>query len=209
MTYPTRMVVIDPGLPRHPKVLRLAAKLEFCAPAIAVGILVCLWDFAREFGPDGNLFFATDDDIARAIGWVDQRAELIAALVETGWLERTPTGLRIHDAQHHFPWLRRKATTRQRTLAGIPAKPPLSELALTETPRAYAHAHGVEDPERALEDCRDWHAARGKQWTDGAAIFRMWIRKDADFRRRDTPTGRYQLLETPTTMAEPRRAPLP
>ena len=89
------------GTPSHPKTLELAAALDLPQWG-AVGILESLWHFAAQYARRGDVGRRTDLAIARAIGWKDDPGRLIAALVETGWLDRCRCHrLRVHDWPEH------------------------------------------------------------------------------------------------------------
>lgn len=74
---------VDTALPRHRKTKRLARRLG--VPVyVAVGLVTCLWGWAKEFCPDGDLGGLDPEDIADVLGWDGDPVELVAALCHTG-----------------------------------------------------------------------------------------------------------------------------
>jgi len=95
------------------KFLRLKRALNLPHYA-AVGILESLWLFAQTNARDGNLERFSADDIAAALEWPGNAAELVKALADSGWLDTNP-GLKIHDWDEHSPrWVRGVLARRER-----------------------------------------------------------------------------------------------
>ncbi len=89
------------GTPNHPKTRELAAALGVPQYA-AVGILEALWHFAASYARRGDVGRHSDAALAAAIDWREKPETLVAALVETGWLDRCDCHrLRIHDWPEH------------------------------------------------------------------------------------------------------------
>ena len=89
------------GALHNPKVWRLAARLHVDRWG-AVGILECLWGWAAEFAPAGNVGQHSDAEIAKGVDWFGPPESLIAALCECGWLDPHPQHrLLIHDWPEH------------------------------------------------------------------------------------------------------------
>ena len=89
------------GTPTHPKTLALAAALGLPRWG-AVGILESLWHFGASYARRGDIGRHSDAQIAIGIGWQDDARRLVAALVDTGWLDRCSCHrLRIHDWPVH------------------------------------------------------------------------------------------------------------
>jgi hypothetical protein len=89
------------GTVRHPKLLRLARRLQ-CEPYAALGLLEALLDWAYQFARRGDVGRFTDGDLAEAVGWKGTPSELVSALLDTHWLD--PCGvhrLLIHDLAEH------------------------------------------------------------------------------------------------------------
>lgn len=83
-------------LARHPKTKRLARLLGVSLPA-AVGHLHFLWWWAMDYAQDGDITKYDELDIADACGWEGDAEQMINALVESGFVDRTEEGLFIHD----------------------------------------------------------------------------------------------------------------
>lgn len=89
------------GTPRHFKMDALSERLGISLPH-AVGIMEMLWHWAAESTPQGDIGKASDRAIANAVCWDRDSSELIAALIETRWLDRCPVNrLVIHDWEQH------------------------------------------------------------------------------------------------------------
>jgi len=84
-------------LGRHPKMKKLARLLSISWPE-AVGYLHYLWWWALDFAQDGDLTKYEAGDIADAVLWQGEPTELVNALGEAGFLDKTEDGcLVIHD----------------------------------------------------------------------------------------------------------------
>jgi hypothetical protein len=89
------------GTPNHPKTLALAAALGIPQWG-AVGILESVWHFGASYARRGDIGRHADVAIASGIGWQEDGARLVGALVETGWLDACSCHrLRIHDWPVH------------------------------------------------------------------------------------------------------------
>ena len=85
------------SLGKHPKLLRLAARLRITAPQ-AIGHLHYLWWWTLEYAPDGDLSKFQPDEIAIASEWTGDPAHWIDALRSGGWID--PDG-HLHDWDEH------------------------------------------------------------------------------------------------------------
>lgn len=85
------------NLGRHPKLLRLAAKLRI-NKAQSIGHLQYLWWWALDFSPTGELSAFTPAEISAASEWTGDSELFYSALKETGWLD--PDG-KLHDWDHY------------------------------------------------------------------------------------------------------------
>lgn len=100
------------GTPLHPKTRRLARRLELPRYAV-VGLLELLWHFTAQFARRGDVGRYADVDLADALAWDREPAELITALVETGWLDEHPEHrLVVHHWHDHADEAVRKALQR-------------------------------------------------------------------------------------------------
>jgi hypothetical protein len=77
----------------HPKFFDLKRSLGVKKFA-ALGILEALWHFTGKFTPQGDVGRYSDEQIAAWLEWEGDDGALIAALIETGWLDR--------DAEHRL-----------------------------------------------------------------------------------------------------------
>ena len=83
-------------LARHPKTKKLARLLGVSVPA-AVGHLHFLWWWALDYAQDGSLDRYDHDDIADACGWDGDAEVIFNALIESGFFDKTESGIVIHD----------------------------------------------------------------------------------------------------------------
>lgn len=88
---------------RHPKTLDLMARLSINRRE-AIGLLDLLFDFAMDYAPRGDIGKWGDGVIAGAVDWIGDAAVLVAALTDSGWLDKHDEHrLIIHDWPHHAP----------------------------------------------------------------------------------------------------------
>lgn len=87
----------------HPKTKRLARRLGISVPA-AIGHLHCLWWWAMDYAPDGDISDYDAEDIADAAMWDGDAEQFLQALIDCGpgashgFIERTESGhLLLHD----------------------------------------------------------------------------------------------------------------
>lgn len=91
------------GTSRHPKIADLCIKTGL-QKWQAVGLLECIWEFACEFSPQGDIGKWTDEQIAEAIGFREDPRKIVANLVESGWLDTdSKHRLVIHGWEEHCP----------------------------------------------------------------------------------------------------------
>lgn len=115
-------IQIYSNLPRHPKVTHLADALGLASAAVnpnavAAGLLVCLWTWAVQNAPDGDLSRVTARAVAEACLWKRKPQTLVDALRESGFLD--PDG-RLHDWEEYEGMflsaeLNRREKSRQRS----------------------------------------------------------------------------------------------
>lgn len=100
------------GTSRSPKLHHLA-KILGITRRDALGLLSMLWEWTWEQAPRGDVGRWPDESIALACEWAGDPAELVAALVESGWLDRCEkTRLLIHDYADHAPEFVKKRLSR-------------------------------------------------------------------------------------------------
>lgn len=86
---------IKVGFSTHPKTL----KLEKLYGPKAVLSLIQLWQWAAQYRPKGSLAHMSNQEIANAAGWPEDRAdEFIQGLTEARFLDRSKT---LHDWAEH------------------------------------------------------------------------------------------------------------
>lgn len=88
-------LLVDPTLPRHPKLGRLAALLEV-VKAEALGYLLTLWLWVLEVREGGDLTGILPAELAIAAGWPGDPEKFVDGLASAGFLDRKPI-LRIHN----------------------------------------------------------------------------------------------------------------
>lgn len=89
------------GTPDHPKTRRLMRLLSI-ETWQACGILETLWHFTAKHAIRGDIGRWTDEEIAEGIGWTKDASELVSALVESRWLDRSDKyRLIVHDWHDH------------------------------------------------------------------------------------------------------------
>lgn len=89
------------AVPDHPKFADLMAHLGR-PKYVALGCLETVWHFTGRFTPQGNIGKYTDQAIEAWVGWDGKPGELIAALVDSRWIDRSETfRLLVHDWQQH------------------------------------------------------------------------------------------------------------
>jgi hypothetical protein len=80
---------------KHPKTYALMRALKINRRE-ALGLLTLLWDWTGEYAPDGNIGRYPDTIIATACDWpAKDSRRLIAALVNTGWVDRARPQKRV------------------------------------------------------------------------------------------------------------------
>ena len=96
------------AVPEHPKFFELKAILKI--PKFqALGILEGIWHFTGKFAPQGNIGKFNDRAIESWVEWDGEAGTLIAALVESGWLDSSEEHrLVVHDWRDHADQTTRK-----------------------------------------------------------------------------------------------------
>ena len=98
----------------HTKMGALVAELGVPLYA-AAGVLEVIWHLTAREAPQGNIGKLSDAAIARWVGWADDPARLVAALVNSGWLDKSDTHrLVVHDWHEHADDAVKKSLLRQK-----------------------------------------------------------------------------------------------
>jgi hypothetical protein len=85
------------SLPTHPKSIKLMRR---CGDR-AFYCLIRFWAYVAQNRPAGDLSGLDADDIEIAAGWTGQCSELYQALLELRFIEKTESGLMVHDWDDH------------------------------------------------------------------------------------------------------------
>lgn len=95
------------GTTELPKFKRFKRRLKLSTWG-AAGVLELLWNFTCRSAPAGNIGKHSNEDIALGIDWEDDADELVNALVECGWLDKSAEHrLVVHDWDEHCPtWIK-------------------------------------------------------------------------------------------------------
>ena len=89
------------AVPDHPKFANLKAILKQPKGPVA-GWLEMIWHFTGRFTPQGDIGKYTDETIETWVEWDGEPGFLIAALIQTGWLDRDDLHrLLVHDWAEH------------------------------------------------------------------------------------------------------------
>jgi hypothetical protein len=134
--------------PSHPKLVRLARALGV-RRYVAVGVLQSLWDWAGRFCPTGDVGRHGFDVMADGIDYDGDPAELVDALVDTGWLDRFDDGrVLLHAWPEHAEDSVHRHLARARMFFANGETPRLTRLSARERDPIEAfysqHAHPVQ-----------------------------------------------------------------
>ena len=115
-------IEVHQSLRGHKKLSKLCELLNIKCEAHAVGYLVCLWLWAVDNAPDGNLAGINDRIIANAAAFTrEKKANFVGALMESGFLNKERA---LHDWLDYAGRLieRRQANTERMRAARRKAK---------------------------------------------------------------------------------------
>ena len=105
---------IDDNILGHRKTTILARALRIDEYA-AVGVLVCLWNWALRYAPDGDITDYPIGDIAKAIKYPKQAGRLLSALLEAGFLDLEQERFVLHDWEDYGgKWYQQTEANRRR-----------------------------------------------------------------------------------------------
>lgn len=108
------------GAHRSPKVAQLERALG-CGRSRTVGTLELFWLFTMEQAPAGDVGKWSDDDIEAACDWDGDPGALIAALVESRWVDECERfRLVVHDWPEHAPEFLKKRAKRNHLEFAVP-----------------------------------------------------------------------------------------
>lgn len=101
----------------HPKFNRLKALLKLNR-ACTLGYLEALWHFTGRFAPDGNIGKYEVEEIEAWTEWDGEEGALMAAFIDSGFIDDDPAGLRVHDWTDHQPTRKKRRWARLRAAGG-------------------------------------------------------------------------------------------
>ena len=100
------------AVPDHPKFANLKSMLGLPKGA-ALGWLEALWHFTGRFTPQGTIGKYTDQAIEAWVEWDGTPGKLVAALIETGWLDvDCDHRILVHDWREHADKATKNAISR-------------------------------------------------------------------------------------------------
>lgn len=176
------------GTLTHRKTRRLARCLGGIPLPYALGIVEALWHATQTHAPDGAIGRLSDDDIAEEMWWDDEPSKLVAALVESGFVDEHPDHrLIVHGWAEHADAPTHMAIARRRQRFASGEIPNISRLPAAERREAEAY------------------------YSDLCAQRAHAVRTDGDSVRTDPASVRTELhgVRTPAAFpAPPRPAPL-
>lgn len=84
-------------LANHPKLKRFARLLKVSKQA-AIGYLHLLWWWALDYAPQGQVIPPYDaEDVADALEYTGDPAEIVGALITSGFMDNRDNSVVIHD----------------------------------------------------------------------------------------------------------------
>lgn len=132
------------GTPDHPKMGDLARLLKVPRHA-AVGILEMLWHWAGKYAIRGDIGRWPDIAIAEAVDWRGKPSLLIAALINSRWLDESDEfRLLIHDWPDHCEDNINVALARAGDVFAVGRRPKLSKLNSEERQKAVQIYNSIE-----------------------------------------------------------------
>lgn len=108
-------------LAHHPKVARLAGKLDITVPT-AIGHLHCLWWWCLAYAETGDVTDFDVYELAHAAQWAGDPGVFVKGLMESGWLDDSDGRTVVHDWYEYAGKLverRRSDTERKRKTRAV------------------------------------------------------------------------------------------
>jgi len=132
----------------HPKRKRLSRLLNISRRE-TIGLLHEVWWWAYDYAPEGDLSAFGDEDIADAVDWEGDAGELVAALVQSGFIN---DDRQIHDWEDFAQkWIERRAADRERKRAKRRTPEAVQEMS-AGLPADVSAPSGVTGPNRTIPD---------------------------------------------------------
>lgn len=143
------------GTADHPKTKRLARTLGI-GIAQTIGHLELLWHWTARYAPAGDVGRYDDAEIADACAWDGDPAQIVAALVDCGWIDRDDAHrLTVHDWREHADDFLHQSLARARRFFADGRPPRCTKLPKEERDRAVewyrANAPRAERPKAPFE----------------------------------------------------------
>jgi len=91
---------ISTAFPRHPKTVKVQRRLGLAG----CWSLLCLFLWAADNRPDGDLKGMTAEDIEIAANWEGESGTFLQTLTDVRFLDGDPGSYSIHDWKEHNPW---------------------------------------------------------------------------------------------------------
>jgi len=154
------------GTPDHPKMKKFARLIKMPVFA-AVGIMEMLWHWTAKFAPAGDIGRFEDADIAEAVSWPSDRSssELIDAMVESKWVDRTKdeSRLYIHGWHEHADDTVHMSLARDTKFFANGVMPKLSRMSNDEKKRIEDAFKALESNGQAHNDASNAHKCASKR----------------------------------------------
>jgi hypothetical protein len=126
----------------HPKTRKLARRVGGTPQAI--GHLHCLWWWALDYAPDGDLSKHDVEDLAIACEWDGDPAEIIGHLTACGFLDNG-AGLHIHDWwEYGESLIQQREVNRARARASYEKKKAVKPQSTRRLRADYAQSAGLD-----------------------------------------------------------------
>jgi hypothetical protein len=206
------------GTETNVKFKKLKRKLRLAEWQV-IGLLEAVWKLARVSAPAGDVGRFSNEDIAASIEYYEDADELIAALVDCGWLvedeefrlivndwsEHVPTYLKGNFAKHNKQFADVVAKQRAKQVTKQPAKQGATKSSLVKPSQAKP-SHSLspgpiseiekEDPDGGTtvsDGPRSKHFAS----EEFQGVWRSWLAKQerGNFQRMDPFTQEQQLYD--------------
>lgn len=164
------------NLQRHPKLLKACAKLGIKRTQL-IGHLCCLWWWAIDYAPSGDLSLLSVEEIAQAAEWELDDTTFAAALKDCGWLDDDGW---IHDWEEYGGKAidkskkdaKRKRNQRNRMSSAAAKQQSVTSEGCHADVRVTAQVdkNRIEEREREKEDALAGDASQGGKGEESAAI---------------------------------------
>lgn len=152
---------------KHRKFRALEAALG--SRCLAAGVLECMWSVGYETGDD--LLGMTAEEVGNACGFGgkgNSKKRFLAIMIETGWIDDTPEGYRIHDLFQHCPQYVKRRRDRhlnsQRLANGYTQVS--TPTTTTSLPTTYPTPNPVSAPASTVENDEQLEPITPEKWRE-------------------------------------------